>query len=178
MMRRNSILAMALALGALALFGCGGSKSDPTPGGGDFRKVLGGDGATAAGGATTTKTWLVVATRPGGASADTPCVENPATSFDECESIQYRSDGKATSSIQKGTFGYPRFSDEWAFSGSTFSYTFDNGAFGTFIDRSTVTDEGVVGGKRRLRLHLVSNTEPGPVTRPGDGSETVIEEVL
>jgi len=140
-----------------------------------WRSLLAGDGSTMGGGATTTRSWIVIARRTAEAGADTPCVENPSTTSDECPTTMFRSDGKWSSSLQKGSTGYPRFSDTWEVDGATVKQIMVS-SLDTFTTISTAVDEGMTGGRRRMRLLGVSFQDPRGVT-DRQGSSTLYEEV-
>lgn len=176
--RATFFVGMLLTL--VPLVGCGGGDDDSGDnGGGDaafFRTLLAGDGATAADGATTTKTWRLAASRGKDAGADAPCVEDEYPETDVCGTTMYRSDGRLTPSSQKGTFGYPRFTDRWEFDGSTLIQTLEVSA-NTFKTSYAVTQDPDVDGKQRLRLRVTEVIDPAGSHPDQTGGEIVLEEV-
>lgn len=185
-MRRKTILASVLAIGLLGLVGCGGGGNS---GGGSerFRRLLAGDGDTASGGVTSAKHWRTVAMKANanyiGTGADQPCPVEldhkngiDSTSCDPDDYLELRSDGRSrafSAGVLESTFD-----DTWSVAGTTLSTTTISGSDRVVASFSLI-DEGVVGGRQRIRLRTIAETEAdGTTPRPGEaGFEFLIEEV-
>lgn len=173
-------------VGMLALVGCGGGGSDASETGELTRVLLSGTGD---GASLTTKKWRTIFLKVNGnyigTGADQACpveVESRGGgSFTSCNPENYlelRSDGKSRSKDEDGLS--ETFDDLWQLTGNTLSSVSNsNGGTDRVVASYALTDEGIVGGRQRLRLRTLSETEPdGTTLRPEEvGFEFVIEEL-
>lgn len=190
-MRIHAILATVAAISALfVLPGCGGGNDDNDnggDGGSALRKVLAGDGGTSGGGPTTFRRWRTTALKVNGnfvgTGADQPCpvevdhkIKNESISCDPTQYADFRSDG--VSRTGSAADGPDVFDDSWSLSGSVLDATTNVGG-ARVVARYQVTDEGIVNGRHRLRLRVISVTEDDGVTPDPDdpGFEYLIEDI-
>lgn len=184
----STVALAALSLFSLSLVGCGGgggTEVDETIN----RTLIAGTGDSAT---LTSKKWRTVFLRVNGnyvgTGADQACPvsvdsKDGENSFD-CDSndaLEMRSDGKLRgifNGVEPGE--EDTFDSIWTLSGDTF----------TLIDRTEddtsqvlitfkLTNDGVVAGKQRVRMTIVSTTEEDGTTPRTDeaGFQLVIEEV-
>ena len=190
-MRRKTILVAMLAMAMTALIGCGGAKGDGDGGSGDplSRMTITGDGDRLGGSRFTTKKWKILAIKANGnytpAGADLPC---PATATlngssgsasIECRAnsfVEFRSDGKSRQYDETSAATEP-FDDSWDFSADVLNVTVRDGGSTSFGNYKAI-NEGIVGGKQRLRIRTITQPLAGEAQPEDVGNELVIEEVL
>ncbi len=124
-----------------------------------WRTFLSGDGDTTPGGATTTQGWLILSSWDSEADAEAACVEDEFPSVDVCPIATYRSDGRLVSSNSRGTLGFPAYFNTWELDGDEITVV-EEVAANTFISVARLEDLGLVEGKRRVRFHHLSATDP------------------
>jgi hypothetical protein len=197
MMRRSSILMATFALGALALFGCGGGgtpDTDPTPSpsptptptpapGRNLRTTLAGNG-TGSGPTMTTKLWRLKSLRPNGFFSGTGADQACPVSIARKDGSGNVSCGGAAyvtffsnETMSDATSG-PETNGTWTLSGSTLTTTLGTGAE-RVVSVYALTDEGANEfGGRYLRFRVTSKTESGTGTQDPEevGNEFVLEE--
>ncbi len=124
-----------------------------------WRSFLSGDGDATPGGATTTQGWLIVSSRSSEANAEAACVEDEYPSVDVCPIATYRSDGRLVSSNSRGTLGFPAYFNTWEVDGDEITVVEEFSA-NTFISVARLEELGLTEGKRRVRFHHLSATDP------------------
>lgn len=188
-MRQKTILVAVLAMAMTALMGCGGGKGDGDDGSGDplSRTTITGDGDRLGGSRFTTKKWRILAIKASGnytpSGVDQPCPATATLKADsgttiECRAnsfVEFRSDGKSRQ--YDGTGASEPFDDSWDFSADVLNVTVrDSGS--TDFGNYKALNEGIVGGKQRIRVRTITHTLDG-ASQPEDvGNELLIEEVL
>ena len=186
-MRRNTVLATVFAMAMTALVGCGGGAESDDGGGGDplDRTTITGDGERLGGARLTTKRWRILAIRANGnyapSGADLPCPATATLRADgettiECAAnsfVEFRSDGR--SRIFDGAGTGVDFTDVWDFSANVLNITLNQGS-STDFNNANAIDEGIVGGKQRIRLRTIRH-EVDRVEQPEDvGNELLVED--
>lgn len=187
-MRRNTILATVLAMAATALVGCGGGGG--TDNGSDEpldRTTIAGDGDGFGGARLTTKKWKIVALKANGnyapSGSDQPCPATSTLKADgdttiECRAdsfLEFRSDGKYRQYDGAGTS--VAFSDIWDFSADVLNVTIRDGGTTDFGNYRAL-NEGVVGGKQRIRIRTITHSVNSEAQPEDVDNELLIEEVL
>ena len=190
-MRRNTILATVLAMTMTALVGCGGgSEPEDTSGDPLSRTMIAGDGEGVGGARLTSKKWKTISMRSNdkynGTGADQPCPTEIALKTDggatiSCNSqnyIELRSDGKAREfSVERGGLD-ELYDDIWTFEGTALGHVVNIDGTRESVYSYNLTNEGIVGGKQRFRMKVLS-AEVGGDRQPEDiGLEFVIEDTL
>lgn len=181
MHRRISAWTAAFALGALALTGCGGGNSVSAI----SRTLLSG---AESGSTLLSKKWSTISIKANshfnGTGLDTPC---PATltgktdpgssiSCNGDDYIELRSDGQARQfSVDNGGLD-TTFDDLWTLTGDTFNHKILDAINPDSDYTYKVSDEGIVGGKQRLRLTVQAAKVDGDAEPDDVGLEFVIEE--
>jgi hypothetical protein len=191
-MQRHYSLSMTLAGALVFLAGCGGGSGGGDTGGGGIsnfsaREILAGNGSTSANQALTTKRWKVFSVKVNGnytgTGADQPCpaqvfLKSNTNFYRGCTEADYydiRSDGKARI-VQGNAASSLPFDATWSNTDNTFTIMSTSTKRVTTKDVYTLTNEGVVSGKQRLRVKIISETVDGN-NKPEDvGFEAVIEE--
>ena len=188
MRRQTTIWAMAIALGAMALTGCGGGGGGTDDGSDEplSRTSITGDGDKLGGARLTTKKWKILAIKASGSyspsGADQPCPATATLKADsgttvECRAnsfLEFRSDGKSRQYDGAGTD--VTFSDTWDFSADVLNITIRDGGSVDFGNYNAI-NEGIVGGKQRIRVRTITHAVDGTAQPEDVGNELVIEEV-
>lgn len=189
-MRRKMILVTVLAMAMTALLGCGGSGAEDDSSGDPItRTMITGDGDRLGGTRFTTKKWKILALKANGnytpTGVDLPC---PATATlngsggsasIECRAnsfVEFRSDGKSRQYDETSAATEP-FDDSWDFSADVLNITVRDGGSTSFGNYKAI-NEGIIGGKQRLRIRTVTQTIEGEAQPEDVGNELVIEEAL
>lgn len=188
-MRRKAILVTVLAMTMTALAGCGGAK-ETDDGSGDplDRTTITGDGDKLGGSRFTTKKWKILAIKANGnyapSGADQPCPATATLKADsgttiECRAdsfLEFRSDGKSRQYDAASAATEP-FDDSWDFSADVLNVTTRDGGSVDFGNYNAI-NEGLVGGKQRIRVRTITHTLDGAAQPEDVGNELLIEEAL
>lgn len=186
-MKFNNLFVAAFAALSLIATGCGGGGNNEQEDETITRTLLVGTGDSTT---PTTKKWRTVFLKVNsnyvGTGADQACpVEvqsvggGSSTSCEAGDYLELRSDGKGRAAYQGGVLE-PDFDDTWTLTGDTLStVNRTSGSDAIVVASFKLTNEGIVGGKQRIRMSTLSETEPdGETLRPGEvGFEFVIEEI-
>ena len=186
-MRRKTIMVAALAMAMTALVGCGGgggeddSSDEPLS-----RTMIAGDGDALGGSRFTTKKWKILAMKANGnytpAGADLPCPATATLKADsgttiECRAnsfVEFRSDGKSRQYDETSAATEP-FDDSWDFSADVLNVTTRDGGSTDFGNYSAL-NEGVIGGKQRIRIRTITHTLDGEAQPEDVGNEILLED--
>ena len=188
-MQRNTILTTVLAMAMTALVGCGGAK-ETDDGSGDplDRTTITGDGDKLGGTRFTTKKWAILSIKANGnyspSGVEQPCPATATLKADsgttvECRAnsfIEFRSDGKSRQ-YDAATAATEPFDDSWDFSADVLNVTTRDGG-SVDLGNYNAINEGVIGGKQRIRVRTITHTLDGEAQPEDVGNELVIEEVL
>ena len=187
-MRRKAILVTVLAMTMTALAGCGGGAE--TDDGSDEpldRMTITGDGDKLGGTRFTTKKWQILTLRANGnyspSGTDQPCPATATLKADsgttvECRAnsfMEFRSDGKFRQYDGAGTA--VTFTDSWDFSADVLNVTIRDSST-VDLGNFRAINEGVVGGKQRIRIRTITHVLDGTDQPEDVGLEFVIEETL